>query len=177
MALFNDNFKTATLGVSLAASGPLGTAATTVDIASSFILTATAAALVVTLPAPTDALAGDRILVKTVTNSATVNGILIPVGTFAPFMWDGTAWINDANVGRNMGAAILVASITVGNNTITHNLTLPSGSFSNVVVQGFNSTGNQVVFRRVLGSDTTNSIVVNSTVALTNITFYISPLA
>lgn len=175
--IINDSLKLATIPLSLAASGPVGTAATTVDIGAKLRITATVASLVLTLPSPTDATSGDLLLVETVTNSATVNGTLIPVGTVTYFSWNGTAWASDANVGRNMGAVVLVAAITVGNNTVAHNLALPAGSFSSVVYNAFTSTGNQVMFRRVSASDTANGLVVNSSIALTNVTFYITALA
>jgi hypothetical protein len=176
----NDNFKTATLVIAnLATGGSIGTAATTVDIASTFNINQTTASQVITLPTPTDATAGDRLVVNNIgTASFTIAGLLVPANSTANFSWTGTAWITDANVGRNMGAVVTLATMVAGNNTVTHNLNMPAGSFSAIDFTARNTTGNQVVFRRVTASDTANAFVVNSTVAITTATtFYITPLA
>jgi len=176
----NDNLKIATLPIgNLATGGNIGTAAATVDIASSFEVTQTTAGQAVTLPNPTDGLAGDLVRVANApasTASFTMYGVKVPAGQYAEFFWDGSAWLYQEG-GRNSGASVLVAAIAVGNNTITHNLNMPAGSFSQVVFRAYNALGNEVVFRRVKASDTANAIVVNSTVALANITFDIVPLA
>jgi hypothetical protein len=177
--IINDNLKLATVNLTLAVNGSIGTAPTTVDIASKLTITASAASLIFTLPTPTDASSGDFLIVENrgATNSFTVGSTLIPIGSIAYFSWNGTAWKEDANVGRNQGASISVASITVGANAITHNLNLPTGSFSKVIFRAYNSTGNEVVFRRNKAADTANVLGINSTSALTNITFDIIPLA
>lgn len=179
MAFINDNLKTATIALTnFAASGALGTPAATVDIASSFVITQTTAGITLTLPTPTDATAGDRLTIAsstTSTTSITVAGISLVPGEFAQWQWTGSAWAF-ADGGRNTGAVVTVASVVVGNNTVTHNLAMPTGSFSSLIFRAYNATGNEVTFRRVIASDTTNALVVNSSVALTNITFYITPL-
>lgn len=178
--LINDNFKLATLPFTITASGVIGTTpAASVDIASSFNITCATASLAMTLATPTDATAGDMVVVRSLpasTQPFTMYGQSIAAGEFAMFSWSGTGW---AYVGdtRNSGAVVPVASVAAGNNTITHNFGLPTGSFSAVLVRAYNATGNEVVFRRVPASDTTNTAVVNSTVALANITFYLTPLA
>jgi hypothetical protein len=176
----NDNFKTATLTfTNFATGGSIGTAPITVDIASTFNINQTTVGQIITLPTPTDTTAGDRLVVNNVgTASFTMGGLLIPAGTSGKFNWTGTAWITDANVGRNMGAVVTLATMVAGNNTVTHNLAMPAGTFSNVVFRAYNATGNEVIFRRVVASDTSNTLVVNSTVAIsTATTFYITPLA
>jgi hypothetical protein len=176
----NDNLKTATLAIAnLATGGSIGTAATTVDIASTFNINQTTAAQVITLPSPTDATAGDRLVVNNIgTASFTIGGLLIPINSTSNFVWTGTAWVTDANVGRNMGAVVTLATMIVGNNTVTHNLNMPTGSFSSIDFTARNATGSEVSFRRVSASDTANALVVNSTVAIpTATTFYITPLA
>lgn len=180
MAFINDNFKTATIALSnFAANGALGTAATTVDITSTFVITQTTAGISLTLPTPTDATAGDRLVVINGTASTTgitVAGVPLAIGEQAIFTWSGTAWITNDG-GRNMGTSILVASIPVGNSLVTHNLALPTGTFSQVIFRAYNAAGNEVTFKRNKVADTTNAFGISSPVALTNITFDIIPLA
>lgn len=175
----NDNFKTATVALpNFAANGALGTAITTVDIASTFVITQTTAGISLTLPTPTDATAGDRLVVINSTASTTgitVAGVPLSIGEQAMFTWSGTAWITNDG-GRNMGTSVLVASIAVGNSLVTHNLSLPTGTFSQVVFKAYNSTGNEVTFKRNKAADTANAFGISSPVALTNITFDIIPL-
>lgn len=162
----------------LATGGALGTAAATVDVCAMFFINQTTAGQIITIPSPTNAIAGNVIHIcsgLTATASFVVGGQTISVGEYAKFVWNGTGWIYSGDA-RNQGAKILVPAITVGNNTITHNLALPTGSFSNIIFDAYDSTGNQVLFRRVFASDTTNTLVLNSTIALTNITFFITPI-
>jgi hypothetical protein len=164
---------------SLAASGPIATAALSVDIASNFAVTTTVAALALTLPTPTDASAGDHVIISNAaanTNTYTVNGFTIRPAEFAVFVWNGTTWLN-ADGGRNQGAVITLATMTVGSNAILHNLAMPTGTFSNLAITALNSTGSQVFFKRVTASDVTNSAFVTTPVAVsTPTTFYITPL-
>lgn len=178
MAFINDNFKLATLTIAnLTTGGAIGIAAATVDIASSFLVNQTTAGQLLSLPSPTDAIAGDLVRIgNSGTASFTILGQTISVGEYAEFMWSGSAWFYVGDT-RNAGAVVVVASVVVGNNTITHNLNMPTGSFSNVMMQAYNATGNEITFRRVFASDTANALVVNSTIALTNVRFHISPLA
>ena len=76
-----------------AASGAIGSAATTVDIKTSFVIPQTTAAINLTLPSPTTAAAGRIVYVSNSgTNSFTLNGNTVATGTSAAFVWNGTAW-------------------------------------------------------------------------------------
>lgn len=175
----NDNLKQATIEVAnLATGGAIGTAATTVDIASSFNITQTTAGQTITIPNPTDTLAGDLVTIRnTGTASFTILAQVLSAGEFATFSWSGTTWAYHGDT-RNSGAVVTLASVVVGPNTVTHNLSLPTGSFSRYMFDAYNAAGNAVVFRRTIPTvDTANTLSVTSTVALSNITFYITPLA
>lgn len=80
----------------LAAGGVIGTAVTTVDIGSSFIINQTTTGQTITLPTPT--VATDVRTVQ-VTNSGTASfsiySILISAGNSATFIWTTTAWVLD----------------------------------------------------------------------------------
>ncbi len=180
MAFINDNFKTTNIALpNFTANAVLGTAITTVDIASTFVITQTTAGITLTLPTPTDTIAGDRLIVinsSTSTNGITVAGVPLAISEQAMFTWSGTEWITNDG-GRNMGTSVLVASIPVGNSLVTHDLALPTGKFSRVIFKAYNATGNEVVFKRNKVADTTNAFGISSPTALTNITFDIIPLA
>jgi hypothetical protein len=177
----NDSFKTAMLPIAnLATGGNIGTAAVTVDIASAFELTQTTAGQVVTLPAPTDTVAGDRVILKSAaasTASFTVYGVNVDAGEWVEIFWNGTVWTTAVDDGRNQGARVLVASVPAGNFNVTHNFAMPATKFSWINTEARNAAGQVVQFRRVPASDTANTIAFNSTVALSNITFDLTPNA
>ncbi|MFO0781923.1 MAG: hypothetical protein U0524_03485, partial [Candidatus Saccharimonadales bacterium] len=77
-----------------ATSGPVGSAASTVDVATTLNLNQSTSGVSLTLPSPTDTTAG-RILYVSNTGSVVVNvdGIPLAVGTSASFIWNGTTWI------------------------------------------------------------------------------------
>lgn len=175
----NGNLKLATINVAnLATGGVIGTAITTVDICSVFLINQTTANQTLTLPPPTNTLAGNLVTIGNIGSvNFTISGINVSPNSLIKLIWSGTAWLIDSNIGRNQGTSISVASIIAGNNTITHNLNLSTGNFSKIVFDAFDANGNEVSFRRVTASDTANAIVLNSTSAMSNITFYISPLS
>jgi hypothetical protein len=180
MPFIQDNLRLATTVVAnLATGGVIGTAATTVDIASAFNINQTTAAQALTLPSPTIADAGLLVKISNVgTASFTLNGQQMPLNATTEFLWNGTVWTVDPNIGRNAGGVIVLATMTAGNNTVTHNLNLPAGSFSSVDFTARNSVGQEVAMRRITASDTANAIVVNVVSAIaTPTSFYIVPLA
>lgn len=80
-----------------AASGPIGLAAETVDIASQAIVTQTTAGVALTIPPPSLVESGisSQFLVVNATTSAaaiTVNGVALAASSMAAFAWDGAAW-------------------------------------------------------------------------------------
>ena len=177
--IISDALSLSSVAFSLAASGPISTAILSVDIASNFAVTSTAALQVYTLPTPTSTVAGQVVFVTNAvanTNSYTVQGYKILPGEYGKFVFDGTTWLV-ADGGRNMGAIVTLATMTVGNNSVLHNLVMPTGSFSNLTITALNSTGSQVFFKRVLASDTASTCVVSSPVAVSTPTvFYVTPL-
>ena len=81
--------------ITLAANGPVGAAATTVDVVSHIGVTASAANLIFTLPVPSDTRSGrDLIVTNTGANAFTVLGMRIDSNRFSQFIWDATelAW-------------------------------------------------------------------------------------
>jgi hypothetical protein len=180
MPLIQDNLRLATTTIAnLATGGSIGTAATTVDICSAFNINQTTAAQALTLPSPTIADAGLLVKISNVgTAPFTLNGQQMPLNSTTEFLWNGTVWVVDPNIGRNAGAVVTLATMTAGNNTVTHNLALPAGSLSNLDFTARNSVGQEVSIRRVTASDTANAMIVNAVVAVsTPTTFYITPLA
>jgi len=181
MAYINDTLKTATIALAnFAASGAIGTAATTVDTASSFVITQTTAGIALTIPSPTNTTAGDRLRIgssSASTANITVAGAVLQPGEFQDFSWSGTAWLSNDG-GRNMGAVVSVATIAAGNSVVTHNLSLPAGQFSSVVFRAYDTTGQEVVFKRNTAGDTANAFGISSPVAIaTATTFYVTALA
>jgi hypothetical protein len=160
----DDIFKTATLPLAnFATAGAIGTAATTVDIASSFVITQTTAGIALTIPNPTDANAGDRLLIgssSTSTASVSVAGVTLVPGEFSQWLWSGLAWLF-ADGGRNAGIDVSVAVVSAGNLLVTHNLNMPTGTFSRVIYQCYNSAGIKVEFRRNKANDTANAMAFN----------------
>lgn len=178
--IIQDNIVTATIALpNFAASGAIGTAAATVDLASSIVVTQTTAAIALTLPAPTDATSGLELTVINAaasTQSLTVGGIALVPGGLGVFKWDGAAWASIQSGLRNMGFSITQA-VTAGVNTLTHNLAMPAGNFSNVIFTAENANGQAVQFRRNTGADTANAMSFRSINAMAAITLRVVPLA
>jgi hypothetical protein len=75
--------------------GNIGTAATTVDVNSAFVVTQTTASQTLTLPAPTVTTGSRLVTVKSSassTTSFTMYSISIEAGKSESFNWDGAAW-------------------------------------------------------------------------------------
>ena len=181
MSFINDNFKTATLTLAVAAAGPIATASLSVDIASSFNVNYTGVANgVITLPNPTDTQAGDRVLISnTGTVAFSIGGDALNPGFHTSAKWTGTAW-TFLDGGRNSGVSVPVATIAAGNFLVTHNLAMPIGTFSSLLFRAYNTIGNEVIFKRNKVADTANALGFSSPAAITTnlpITFDISPLA
>lgn len=177
--LIQEQVRQATLPVAnLTAGGMIWTAITTVDISSSFNITQTTAGQTLSLPNPTDASAW---LQANVANIGTAS-FIIHWETAAPnevlhFVRNGTAWRYAWDT-RNGGIRLSPVNFVVGANALTHNFKLPTGTFSNVMLQIFDSVGNNITSgRRVFALDTANITVVNFTVAVANCTVFIIPLA
>lgn len=77
-----------------AANAVIGTAAATVDVASTINITQTTAGITLTLPNPTQTQAGRLLLVNNIgTQSVTVGGKSIAPATGILYSWSGAAWI------------------------------------------------------------------------------------
>lgn len=96
MAIVNDSLKLVTLPViTMGASGVIGPASTTVDIASSFTVNSTVANIAVTLPTPTaSTIEGDIVRVYAAIGSQpfTFYGTLVKAGTFGFVNWVDGNW-------------------------------------------------------------------------------------
>ena len=167
-----DNFKLVTLPLAVTAAGPIGTAALTVDIASSFNITYTGVVDgVVTVPVPTDAQAGDIVKIVNVdTVSFMLGGDSLAPGFHTYLHWTGTAW-SFTDGGRNSGALVSVALVPAGTLLVTHNLGMPSGSFSRLIYQCHNTLplgqASKVELRRNKSADTANAMAFSIPVAIT----------
>jgi hypothetical protein len=177
-----NNLHLDTIAVANMATGGviLATAAASVDIASSFIITQTTAGQTMTLANPTSTVAGKVAYVSSAPGSTvtfSLYGATMSANETVCIIWTGTTWTVDDG-GRNTGAVVVLATMVVGNNTITHNLALPAGQFSSLIYTALDAVGNDIVPGiRVRASDTTNAMVISSPVArATATTFYISPL-
>jgi len=77
----------------LPTGGPLGTAAATVDIYSSFDVNQTTAAQSISIPSPTNTTTGREVSVSNVgSQSFTMLGATVAVGTSLRAKWTGAAW-------------------------------------------------------------------------------------
>lgn len=78
----------------VAAGGNIGTAATTVDIATTFNVNQTTTGQTLTLPSPTNTAAGRLAYVNNIGSAEfTMYGNPISAGSTASFIWNGTAWV------------------------------------------------------------------------------------
>lgn len=113
----------------LAANGAVGTAAATVDVASTLVLSQATANIALTLPNPTNAQAGRMLFVThNGTAATTVASRTISPGETLSFIWDGNTWNPPAYVppttrayvyATSAGAAVNNAVATLANWTET----------------------------------------------------------
>lgn len=166
----NNRFNHYTLAVAnQAANGVLGTAAN-LDNISSFDVTQTTAAIALTLPTPTNVRGKARVWVSNnsaSTQTFTVQGTLIPIGGEMAFYYD-TAWhVTGDPTALDPKKFTVQQALVAGNNTITHNLAL-STPFAVVSEIRDVTTGNVIDGNIIPGSRTTNAIVLNVGIAVTN---------
>jgi hypothetical protein len=178
--IIQDNVVTATIALAnFAASGAIGTAAATVDLASSIVITQTTAAIALTLPSPTDTTDGLELTIinaSASTQSLTVGGIVLVPGALGIFKWAASGWASIQSGLRNMGISVTQA-VTAGLSTVTHNLAMPAGKLSSLIFRAYNAAGTEVVFKRNKAADTANVLGISSVTAMTAITFDVVPLA
>ncbi len=78
----------------LPTGGDIGTAAATVDVATTFDVSQTTAAQTLTLPDPTDTTSGRVVYINNIGSEAfTVYGDSIGAGESASFIWNGSDWV------------------------------------------------------------------------------------
>jgi hypothetical protein len=105
----------------LSSGGVIGTAGTTVDVATTFNVNQTTASQTLSLPNPTVTTAGRVVYVNNVgTASFTMHGVSIASGVYSSFVWNGSAWIGEAAAVATSGGT--VASIgTINSQTKSAN--------------------------------------------------------
>ena len=123
-----------------AADGAIGTAAATVDVATTFDVTVTTSGIDLTLPTPTSAVSGRVVYINNVdaTNSITIEGNPIAAGESASYIWNGTGWVQTISF-TSTGVDTLAAigsspnanGATISGTTLT--LQPANGSFGGVV--------------------------------------------
>ena len=154
--------------ISVGASGNIGTAAATVDTATPFNVTATAASLALTLPTPTTATAGRLVYVSNVgSNSFTMYGQPVPAGVTQPFIWNGTAWTTTASMGsqyiQNTTAPQTADFNITGNGVIGGTLSVAGAlTAGSITTSGTASTGALTATSITDTALTTAGIVTNT---------------
>ncbi|MEQ1767283.1 MAG: hypothetical protein ABL859_07625, partial [Methylotenera sp.] len=157
----------------LATGGAIGTAASTVDVASSFNITQTTAGQTITLPSPTTTTAGRIATVQnTGTASFTLGGLTLTSGSSAEFVWNGTAWVS--RVSSPSGAVTTLATPSGSNanggsisgNTLT--LSLADGTNPGLVSTGAQTFAGAKTFSSAptISPFTSAGIVKNSAAGL-----------
>jgi len=103
-----------------ASGGVIGTASTTVDIATNFNVNQTTASQTLTIPSPTNTTTtkGKIITVNNVgTANFTLAGITVPAGSYgSAFVWTGSGW-NAINAASNVASQFVTSNITSGQTT------------------------------------------------------------
>ena len=134
--------------------GPIGTAALTVDVVSSVIITQTTVGQVLSAPPPTDTTAG---LFLTVTNngssSFSISGTSVIPGSYITIFWNGSFWASLSNPSTTGLTQVYVSSFTVSSLT---NQVVPlvgnAGTTQNLFVNGVRQPGSSY---SILGSTLT----------------------
>ncbi|MEO7364653.1 MAG: tail fiber domain-containing protein [Candidatus Saccharimonadales bacterium] len=85
---------TATALGNFATGGSIGSAATTVDVSTTFSIAQTTAGQTLTMPVPTTSTAGRLLVINNVgTTSFVMGGNTISAGATSTFEWNGSAWV------------------------------------------------------------------------------------
>jgi hypothetical protein len=100
--------------ITLGTSTAIGANTATVDVFSSFAITASAGSLTFTLPTPTATTAGRIVYVINAgaTNAFTMYGINIGVGQYASFVFNGTNWVPAAVATTGVALSSITAATT-----------------------------------------------------------------
>ena len=124
--------------------GTIGTAAATVDVATTFNVNQTTTGQTLTLPTPTDTTAGRIVYINNIgTANFTMSGVLITAGRAQGYIWTGTAWtgagIDSAGDGANQVGAVDGQPKSANGAVITNNtlyLQTADASFPGLVSTG-----------------------------------------
>lgn len=133
----------------LVSGGSIGSAATTVDVITSFLIDQTSTGQTLTLPTPTDTTAGRSVVVSNVGSAAfTMGGVSIEPARSAVFVWNGSVWSALGGGSGNCdptkqtvcnGGNTLAAALTVGT-TDAQALNLATNGTNRFVINGTAST-------------------------------------
>jgi Chaperone of endosialidase len=103
-----------------ATGGAIGTAATTVDVATNFNVDQTTTGQTLTIPSPTNTTTtkGKIVTINNVgTANFTLGSITVPAGSYgSAFVWTGSVW-NPINAATNVAAQTVTSNITSGQTT------------------------------------------------------------
>jgi Chaperone of endosialidase len=95
----------------LATGGAIGTAATTVDVASSFNINQTTAGQIILLPSPTTVTAGRVVTLQNIgTTSFFVGGLTLSTNSSSEFIWNGSSWSSRVASATTVVGTDLIAS-------------------------------------------------------------------
>ncbi|MDL2342273.1 MAG: hypothetical protein QFB87_04320, partial [Patescibacteria group bacterium] len=137
-----------------AAGGAIGTAAATVDAATTFNINQTTSGQTLSLPSPTTTTAGRIAYVSNVgTTSFLLSGVTVQAATTQSFEWNGTAWVamNNpvAGTGLTQSGNVINSSAAT---SVTNDTNITGSISANILTLGF--TGNLSVARGGTGSGT-----------------------
>ncbi|MCW2957003.1 MAG: hypothetical protein JWO69_1872, partial [Thermoleophilia bacterium] len=99
---------TAAAITNLAAGGAIGSAATTVDVDTTFTVTQTTAGQTLSLPSPTTTTAGRIVyVINTGTASFIMHGVTVAAGASQQYVWTGSAWTAASIDGSGSGVTTI----------------------------------------------------------------------
>ncbi|MDZ7744293.1 MAG: carbohydrate binding domain-containing protein [Candidatus Saccharibacteria bacterium] len=143
-----------------ATGGNIGSAATTVDVATTFNVNQTTASQSLTLPTPTDTTSGRIIYVNNVGSAEfTMYGNPVSVGSSSSFIWNGSSW--SQTISFNTAGNVLQGGNTFGTDMVigsndTHPLNLITNGITRVEIA---SNGNVAFDTDTLFVDAVNNRV------------------
>jgi hypothetical protein len=127
----SSTLNTTTTISNLATGGSIGSAATTVDITTSFNINQTTAAQTITLPSPTVTSAGHIVYTENVGNvSFSMYGESIAASTGYSYEWNGSAWTPLASIVAGAGVSVSGNTVSTTAATSVINDTNVQGSIS-----------------------------------------------
>ena len=97
-----------------ASNSTIGSAASTVDAATTFDVTQTTSGITLTLPPPTGGVSGHVVYVNSLAGNAsfTMYGVTIAAGNSVGFIWNGTTWVPTSSGGSGVNTIGTIDSQT-----------------------------------------------------------------